>query len=260
MIDSHCHVGIGPEWGTKASIDNLLSRAREAGVKGILTVACSFTDLADFNQMILRQNVWGSFGIHPEHSDLFDKNSFLETVKKYPDLVAIGEIGLDYFYCPEKRESQINAFEQQIEIAHLLDLPIIIHTREAEDDTIRILQTAARRGLLERAGVLHCFTGSRALCEAALELGFYISASGIITFRKATELRDVFQNIPLNRLLVETDSPYLAPVPYRGKTNEPSYVVETAKQLALIKEVTLSEIDEITTHNFKKLFRIKDEI
>ncbi len=260
MIDSHCHLGIGHEWKEPGQTPEvLLKRAQDAGVSGILTVACSYKDEDDLKQMLEYPNVWGAFGIHPENAPHFDLTHSVRMLTTFSNLVALGEIGLDYYYEPETRAQQIKVFEAQIELAARYRLPIIIHTRDAEDDTIKILRAAKEGGLLENSGVLHCFTGTRLLAESAMEMGLYISASGIITFKKAAELRGVFADVPLNKLLVETDSPYLAPVPYRGKLNEPSYVIETAKELARIKEVTFDEINKVTTGNFKKLFCIKGE-
>lgn len=258
MIDSHCHVGIGEEWKTPAMNPKIvLERAHAVGVKEILTVACDYTDVNDLKQMLTYQNVLGAFGIHPENAEQFDETHLSDILDEFPELVALGEIGLDYFYCPENRLKQIKVFEKQIEIAAQRHLPIIIHTREAEKDTMQILEAAMQGGLLSSSGVLHCFTGTSFLAEQALNIGLYVSASGIITFKKAADLRAIFQTIPNERLLVETDSPYLAPVPYRGKTNEPKYVMETANVLAEIKKITLTEMDTITTQNFKKLFQEK---
>lgn len=255
MIDSHCHVGIGEEWKSEGNNPKIiLERAYRAGVEEILSVACNYTDISDLKQMLTYEQVHGAFGIHPENADQFDAIHLSDILDELPELVAVGEIGLDYFYNSESRASQIKAFEKQIEIASERYLPIIIHTRDAEADTVQILQAAERGGLLSHGGVLHCFTGSSFLAEQALDMGLYISASGIITFKKADTLRQIFQTVPLERLLVETDSPYLAPIPYRGKINEPAYVIETAKTLAQIKNLSFEEINTITTQNFKKLF------
>lgn len=255
MIDSHCHVGIGEEWKSEENNPKIiLERANKAGVKEILTVACNYSDISDLKQMLTYEQVRGAFGIHPENADKFDATHLSDILDEMPELVALGEIGLDYFYNSESRLNQIKAFEKQIEIASEKHLPIIIHTRDAEADTIQILQASVQGGLLPVRGVLHCFTGTSLLAEQAIDMGFYISASGILTFKKAETLRQIFQTIPLERLLVETDSPYLAPVPYRGKINEPAYVIETAKTLAQIKNLSLEEINTITTQNFKKLF------
>lgn len=254
MIDSHCHIGIGEEAEKGIPLSETLNRAKNAGISHILTVACSFDDIDDLKAMLTFQNVYGAFGIHPENCLNFSREGIFEVFEELPELIALGEIGLDYFYEPETRQKQIHAFENQIEIADRLNLPIIIHTRDAEDDTISILKSAKNGGLLKKSGVLHCFTGTQRLADFALDMDLYISASGIITFKNAQSLRDIFQCIPSNRLLIETDSPYLAPVPYRGKVNEPAYVIETAKCLADIKSLNYTELGKITTDNFNHLF------
>ena len=254
MIDSHCHIGIGAEADKGEALENVLNRAYSAGVEQLLTVACSYDDTADLAVMTKRPNVWGAFGIHPENAADYEETKTLEVFRSLPHLVAYGEIGLDYYYASETRETQCFVFMRQLELAHQLNLPIIIHTRDAEEDTVRILKNAFQQGFLKSGGVLHCFTGSDRLANIALDMGLYLSASGIITFKNAEKLRKVFQSVPLSRLLIETDSPYLAPVPYRGKTNEPAFVVETLKQLAYIKQIDNEEVAYVTTQNFKKLF------
>lgn len=254
MIDSHCHLGIGNLNNEQNDVENVLNRAKQVGVTQILTVACDYDDINDLTKMLSYSNVYGSFGIHPENALKYDEARSHLIYKKIPSLIALGEIGLDYYYGGDLRESQILAFEKQIELASTLNLPVIIHTRDAEDDTQSILKSACNSGLLRAGGVLHCFTASQNMADFALDLGFYISASGIVTFKKAIDLQNVFKTIPLNRLLVETDSPYLAPVPYRGKTNESAYLVYTAEKLAELKQTTIEEIDMATTENFKRLF------
>lgn len=254
MIDSHCHVGIGTEADKGAALENVLTRAQKAGVGGILTVACSYSDEADLKNMISRPRIFGAFGIHPENAADYDEEKSLALFHRLPHLAALGEIGLDYCYSPQTRFLQQKVFEKQIELAHRLHLPVIIHTREAEDDTLRILNAAYNSGLLRNGGVIHCFCGSLNFALKVLDLGFYISASGIITFKNAGDLRETFKSIPPERLLIETDSPYLAPVPYRGKENEPAFVVETLKQLSYIKNMDMRQTEKITTQNFKHLF------
>lgn len=254
MIDSHCHIGIGAEADKGEALETVLKRAFSAGVEQMLTVACSYEDTADLKAMIKRPNIWGAFGIHPENAADFNEAKTLDVFRALPQLVAYGEIGLDYYYTPETKETQCLVFTRQLELAHQLNLPVIIHTRDAEEDTVRILTNAFHQGLLKSGGVLHCFTGSAQLAEVALNLGLYLSASGIITFKNAENLRQVFQSVPLSRLLIETDSPYLAPVPYRGKANEPAFAVETLKQLAYIKQIDREEMASVTTQNFKNLF------
>ena len=254
MIDSHCHLGIGTLNEEQSSVEDVLRRAKQANVTHILTVACDYDDKNDLKKMLSYSNVYGSFGIHPENAQKYNEQYSYDVYKTLPSLVAVGEIGLDYYYGGDMRESQISAFEKQIELASTLNLPIIIHTREAEEDTQAILKSAYKDGLLRAGGVLHCFTASQNMADFALDLGLYISASGIITFKKALDLQEIFKTIPLDRLLIETDSPYLAPVPYRGKINESAYVIHTAQKLAELKNVSVDEIDKQTTENFKRLF------
>lgn len=256
MIDSHCHIGLN-----SVDITELLRRANSAGVKTMLSVACHLPEYPALLRLLdTYPMLYGSLGIHPEYSGTYTTNEdLIKKITAHPHIVGVGEVGLDYHYMAESKAIQQSAFERQIEVAHSVQKPIIIHTREADDDTIAILESADRSGLLRYGGVLHCFTGTQRLAEKALELGFYISASGIITFKMADDIRDVFKMIPCNRLLVETDSPYLAPVPYRSKINEPAYVIETAKKLAELKEISLEELDHITTSNFIHLFKIKEE-
>ncbi len=257
MIDSHCHIGFDCTADETAA---LVARAHGQGVTHMLTVACSFDNVPQLKSVLVaHSSVFGAFGIHPENAADFDKVKFMQVFQEMPELVAVGEIGLDYYYNNDTRDIQKDVFFKQIELADQLNKPVIIHTRDAEDDTMDILETAARNNWLKRGGVLHCYTGSLNLAKRAIELGFYVSASGIITFKNSQPLRDVFKELPLDRLLVETDAPYLAPVPFRGKVNEPSFLPNTLNKLAELKEVNPDEVQKITTHNFKTLFGISDE-
>ncbi|MDR2902370.1 MAG: TatD family hydrolase [Lactobacillales bacterium] len=255
IIDSHCHLGIGDY---KPDIDAYLKNAAGAGVTSILTVACCENDAPDLSHMLSYRGVYGAIGCHPENAAHYKSTTDLKNIiKSTPKIVAVGEIGLDYHWGTEHTAAQKTAFQDQILLAHELDLPIIIHTRDAEEDTIALLTDMKSQGI-EIKGVFHCFTGSALLAKQALDLGFYISAAGIITFKKSDELRTIFATIPLNRLLLETDYPYLAPVPHRGHENQPAYTAETARTLAHIKGVSFDEIAAATTHNFKTLFKIKE--
>lgn len=252
MIDSHCHLGID---NFKEDIEGILKRAQRAGITKILTVACEYNQINDLLSMIQNhENVFGAFGIHPENASLFDYEKTVEVFKVHPEITALGEIGLDYYYNADTKEIQLSVFKKQIEIAAQQKKPIIIHTRDADEDTEKILKTAYKNNLLSEGGVLHCFTGSEELAKTALDIGFYISASGIITFKNSNNLRETFKKIPIENLLIETDSPYLAPVPYRGEQNEPAYVAETLKILSEIKEVDVEKMEEITSQNFNRLF------
>jgi TatD DNase family protein len=199
-------------------------------------------------------NVWCSVGVHPHEAEkeLQDDEAALIREAAHPKVVGIGETGLDYYYEHSPRVPQQQNFRAHIAAARQTGLPVIVHTRDADDDTIDILRDEMGKGAF--TGLIHCFTGTQKLADAALELGLYISVSGIATFKNSTALRDVIKTVPLERLLVETDAPFLAPVPYRGKTNEPAFVVHTAKMLAELKGVTEAELAQATTENFFQLF------
>lgn len=253
LIDSHCHLDYDV---LSSDIDGVLSRAREKGVKGFLTIC---TDLAKIPVLTAiaegHRDVFATHGVHPHEAQktLPAKELFhvLTQGATHPKMVGFGETGLDYYYAHSPKEDQLSSFKAHIEAALACDLPLIVHTRDAEEDTINCLKTV---GQGKARGVIHCFSGSAWLRDQALELGFYISASGILTFKKAQGIRDLLKDVPLERVLVETDAPYLTPEPYRGKSNEPAYVIETAKVLAELKEVSYGELCDQTTQNFLTLF------
>lgn len=254
LIDSHCHLDF-PEFAE--DLPEVVARAHAAGVGGMISIS---THVSRFPQVVAiaeayaDQNVWCSVGTHPHHADEEDESQVtpdnLIRLAAHPRVVGIGECGLDYYYEHSPRDVQRERFRMQMDVAKTLDLPLIVHTRDAEDDTLALLREAGSA----LRGVLHCFSSSRALAEAALELGFYISLSGILTFNKSDDLRETARHIPLDRLLVETDAPFLAPVPLRGKRNEPAHTVHTAKRLAELKGVSLEALAEATTANFFSLF------
>lgn len=253
IIDSHCHLDF-PDFGEELS--EIISRAHKQGVTGMTTICThysKFAQVAAIAEKYAAQNVWCTLGIHPHHSadeaEQVTAQQIIDTAN-HPRLIGIGECGLDYFYDHSDRVSQAKCFEMQLEAAVKLDLPVIIHSRDADDDTIRILKNAGPK----LRGVMHCFSGTRKLCEEALALGFYISCSGIITFNKSEELRQIVKDVPLDRLLVETDAPYLAPVPLRGKRNEPAYTMHTAEKLAVMLSLPLNTIAKATSANFFTLF------
>lgn len=247
IIDSHCHLN---------DLDNLpgiMERAEKNNVTAILNIGTSFDDFAP-NEKIADAfvNIYLACGIHPEYADNnvdFDAAK-LKKHLRHPKTIALGEIGLDYYYNADSREKQITLFRRQLDIAAAESLPVIIHSREADDDCQKILSEYKN----QISGVLHCFSSSKALCEFGLAIGFYISASGIITFKNAQNLRDIFATVPVNRLLVETDAPYLAPHPLRGKTNEPSFIVHTLECLAKIKNMSAENMAKNTSENFFNLF------
>jgi TatD DNase family protein len=252
LVDSHCHLDF-PEFAPE--LDAVVQRARDADVGVCVTIG---TTLAKFPQVLAVaeqfDNVYCSVGIHPHEAKvepLADAAPLIERARN-PKVVGIGETGLDYYYGHSPREMQIANFRAHIAAARERKLPLIVHTRDAEDDTIAILEEEMGQG--EFTGLIHCFTGTQRLADAALAIGFYISASGIATFKKSDALRDVLKIVPLDRLLVETDAPYLAPMPYRGKRNEPAFVKNTAEALADLNGVHFDELATATTDNFFRLF------
>jgi TatD DNase family protein len=252
LVDSHCHLDF-PEFAHE--LPDVVARARETGVGICVSIG---TTLSGFNRVrdVAEQfpDVYCSVGIHPHEAEkepIADSGPLLERARN-PKVIGIGETGLDYYYEHSPRAAQAANFRAHIAAARELALPLIVHTRDADDDTIAILEEEMARGPF--TGLIHCFTGTRRLAEAALALGFCISASGIATFKKSQELRDVLRDVPLDRLLVETDAPYLAPVPHRGKRNEPAFVAHTAAMLAELKGVSPADLGHATTDNFFRLF------
>ncbi len=260
IIDSHCHLDFD---SFEEDIDDVIQRATGAGVGVILDVA---TDLRSYPELIALIEkypfVYGAFGIHPDSIDPENMISVQELLQMVHHLkiIGVGETGLDYHYETIDRKYQQESLRTHIEVARRADLPLIIHTRDADKDMINILKEEMMYKPF--TGMIHCFSSSEQLAKTAVDLGMYISLSGIITFKKSQELRDIVQKLPLSQLLVETDAPYLAPVPYRGKRNEPAMVVETFKQLALIKNIPESELAATLQKNFLALFknRLKKEL
>src|SRR5437868_1430654 len=257
-IDSHCHID-GPEYD--ADREDVIARAVDAGVTTMLNVGTGDPHSGAFERAVelseKHREVYCAVGVHPHDAKLFDdaaEQRLVDLAKGGSRVIAWGEIGLDYHYDHSPREVQREVFRQQLRIARSLNLPAIIHSRAANDDTIQILREELTG--YDRAGVLHCFGGTLEMARQAIELGFYISFAGTLTFKKADDLREIARQLPLERLLVETDCPYLTPVPFRGKRNEPARVVETAKCLAGIHERSSDEIGRITTENFAILFNV----
>ncbi|QXC58425.1 TatD family hydrolase [Vibrio mimicus] len=252
FVDSHCHLDKLDYQELHTDVSDVIEKARQAKVEHLLSVGVTLDSFPKMLQMIEPYpQVYASCGVHPldVESD-FSLDLFHQYVQ-HPKVVAIGETGLDYHYQPETADLQKLRFQQQIETAVTCNKPLIIHTRNAQQDTLQLL----REGNAERCGgVIHCFTEDLRFAQAAMELGFYISISGIVTFRQATELKEVVKALPLDRLLIETDSPYLAPVPHRGKENQPAYVVEVAAYIAQLKGVSLTEVAFQTAENFRNLF------
>lgn len=258
-IDSHCHLnhsGIVE----KGNPSEIIQNAKGAGVDGLLTVCCRMSEEIDELLAITNENnnVWCSIGTHPHDAGLgaekaFSQAQIVEIAQAHKRVIALGETGLDYYYDNSPREDQQQSFRKHIRACIESDLPMIVHTRDAEEDTARIMKEEGQGGTL--SAVMHCFSSSQWLAEQALDMGFYISFSGIVTFKKADELRDTAKIVPLDKVLVETDAPFLAPVPYRGKTNEPAYVANTGEFLAELYGVSAEEFAKITTENFFNLFK-----
>ena len=252
LVDSHCHLDFkefAPE------LDAVVARAKKAGVGVCVSIGTKLPQFPNVRAVAERfPDVWCSVGVHPHEAEAepLDGPAILVAHAAHPKVVGIGESGLDYYYEHSPREAQRTNFRHHIAAARETGLPLIVHTRDADDDTIEILQSEMARAPF--TGLLHCFTGTRRLAQAALELGLYISASGIVTFKNSSELRGVLKDVPRDRLLVETDAPFLAPVPHRGKRNEPSYVVHTAAMLAELTGATPEELADTTTENFFRLF------
>ncbi len=250
FIDSHCHINF-PELAEK--LDEVLANMRHNEVTHAL---CVSVNLENFPQIQLlaeqHENIYASIGVHPDHeSDTEPTQAQLVQLAQHPKVVAIGETGLDYFRLKGDLEWQRKRFRTHIRAARACRKPLIIHTREAAADTLRIM---AEEGADEVGGVMHCFTESLEVAQAAIAMNFYISFSGIVTFKKATQIKEVAQKIPLDRILIETDAPYLAPVPFRGKLNQPAYVKHVAEEIAKLRGISLAEVGAATTRNFGRLF------
>jgi TatD DNase family protein len=253
LVDSHCHL----DYFTPAELPAVLERAHAAGVGEMVTIGTSMAQSAGLPAMTeAYAEVWCTVGVHPHHAaeaPIPDPETLAE-MTRHPRVIGIGESGLDYFYDRSPRDIQAENFRANIRAAQLADVPLVIHARDADDDIATILREETDRGGAF-ALLLHCFSSSRALAEAALELGGFISFSGIVTFPRSNELREIARDIPADRLLVETDAPYLAPVPFRGKRNEPALVAHTAKLLAEVRGMTPDSLAGLTTANFRRLFR-----
>jgi TatD DNase family protein len=252
LIDSHCHLNYE---GLTERQDEVLENARERGVHGFLNISTRQKEWGDVVSVAERNaDVWATVGVHPHEADAHPDLGAAALVEgtKHPRVVAIGECGLDYYYDKSERKAQRERFQAHIEAARESGLPLVVHTREAEDDTAEILGSAVREGGV--TGVLHCFTGSADLAKKGLDLGFLISLSGIVTFKNARDLQHTARQIPLDSLLVETDSPFLAPVPHRGRTCEPAFVADTAAFVAELRGEEPERLAEATTTNFFRLF------
>jgi len=252
LVDSHCHLDF-PDFAD--DLDAIVARAESAGIGRIVTISTRVKRLAGLLAIAERfPNVYCSAGTHPHHADEEDGITAEELIDltKHPKVVALGEAGLDYFYDNGSPQAQERGFRAHIAAARATGLPLVIHTRDADDDCGRILEDEVSKGSFK--AVLHCYTGGRELAMKAISLGLSISFTGILTFKKSETLRELAAELPADRIMVETDSPYLAPGKFRGKRNEPSYVTEVAKVLAETRGVSLEEISRQTTENFFRLF------
>lgn len=250
MIDTHTHVS--KEY--YEDIDGVISRAKAAKVSPLIISGCDKSGIKEAVEFIEKyDNLYATIGYHPDEVEVTsdkDINELEKLVTANPKIIGIGEIGLDYYYGKDDRDKQLLLFEKQLALASRLDVPVVIHSRDAVLDTIELLKK------YNVCGIMHCFSGSLETAREYISMGFLLGIGGVLTF-KNSKLKEVIKEIPLESIVLETDAPYLAPEPYRGKTNEPSYVVETAKFLAKIKEISVEEVDKITTNNVIKLFDLK---
>ena len=252
LVDSHCHLDF-PE--LRDDLDGVLRRARAAGVGEMLAICTRLDRFAALRELVAGHDaLWCSVGVHPhEAGDAgIESPAVLLAAARQPKVVAIGETGLDYHYDHSPREVQRRGFRHHIAAARESGLPLVIHSRDADEDMAAMLAEEAKAGAF--AGVIHCFTAGRRLAETALSLGLYISFSGIVTFKNAAPIRDIARQVPAERLLIETDSPYLAPVPHRGKRNEPAFVADVASFVADLRDMSVEALAALTTRNFRTLF------
>ena len=251
MIDSHCHLDHEP---LISDLNNVIQRSKDVGIKKLLTISTSIDSFSKIKQLILKDEIiYGTVGIHPHESEknVLTSKQLIQNFVENKKIIGIGETGLDFYYNNSDRAKQISSFKVHIEASIETKSPLIVHSRNAENETYDILNSYKNNDLKI---LMHCFTGSKEFSKKLLLLNSYFSASGIITFKNSIGLQDTFKSLPLEKILIETDSPFLAPVPNRGKKNEPSFIDFTAAKLADIKDISKSKLIEITTSNFNKLF------
>ena len=251
MIDSHCHLDHEP---LKSDLSNIIKRSKDVGIEKLLTISTSIESFQKIKNIINEDEIiFGTIGIHPHETDNneISIDYIVKNFEENPKIIGIGETGLDFYYNNSDKEKQIKSFKKHIEASIKTNSPLIVHSRNAEDETFEILNKYQGEKLKI---LMHCFTGSKNFAEKLLKLNAFFSASGIITFKNSIDLQETFKILPLEKILIETDSPYLAPVPNRGKKNEPSFLSYTAQKLAEIKDLSKQEITKITTKNFNNLF------
>ena len=253
MIDSHCHLDHEP---LLENLDDIIERSRAVGITKLLTI-CTTMESFEKIKIIVKKDpiIFGTFGIHPHETEtnITNKETIIKTINENKKIIGIGETGLDFFYNHSNKERQIDSFKEHIEASIVLKKPIIVHSRNAEKETYDILNSYKKD---ELKILMHCFTGSFEFSKKLLSLNAFFSASGIITFKNSLDLQNTFKTIPLNKLLIETDSPFLAPIPMRGKKNEPSFIKYTIQKLSLIKEKSVEQMMDLTTKNFNNLFNV----
>ena len=251
MIDSHCHLDYEP---LLSNLSQVIKRSKDVGIKKILTICTTLDSFTRIKEIVkLDEIVFGTFGIHPHETkkDKINSQKIIKEIKENKKIIGIGETGLDFFYNHSEKSDQIKSFEEHIIASIQLNIPLIVHSRNAEKEILEIFQNFKNKKLKI---LMHCFTGSKDFAKKLLNFDTYFSASGIITFKNSTELQETFKFLPLEKLLIETDSPYLSPEPNRGKKNEPSFVIYTAKKLADIKNISSDDLIKKTTFNFENLF------
>ena len=251
MIDSHCHLDYEP---LISNLDKVIQRSKDIGIKKILTICTTLNSFIKIKDIINRDEIiFGTYGIHPHEvkNNKVDSNTIINEISNNDRIIGVGETGLDFFYNHSEKNDQIKSFEVHIEAALRLKIPIIIHSRNAEKEMLDVFNNYKNKNLKI---LMHCYTGSKKFAEKLLSLNAYFSASGIITFKNSKELQETFKFIPMEKLLIETDSPYLAPEPHRGKKNEPSFVIHTAEKLASLKDIPCIELINKTSLNFENLF------
>ena len=251
MIDSHCHLDHEPLF---SNIIEIINRSKKIGLQKILTISTSIKSFENIKKIIeMDDMIYGTIGIHPHDSskDKVNSNYLIENAKKHKKIIGVGETGLDLYYSNSKKSDQIDSFIDHIEASIVLNYPVIVHSRSAENETFEILNKYKNSNIKI---LMHCFTGSKVFAKKLMNLNTYFSASGIITFKNSLDLQETFKFIDKNRILIETDSPFLAPIPMRGKKNEPSFIKYTLEKLSELKSINFNELEEITNNNFNNLF------